>query len=172
MFPRPRYHAQERRAMERGNEIRTIAGAIARLLDAGNTRNEWRRTPPRSFRDTPYTRKRTPRFYGYQTRERAWPRRPPRARPEDPRGPACCPGEALLWQSSEYPDGANMTNGKRGSLVGNNPEALRGEAPKGQPMIRGENLLDVCVEAREVSQGTTDAIPDKSCEDQWGKTRW
>ena len=63
------------------------------------------------------------------------------------RGPACCPGEALLWQASEYPGGTNMTNGKRGSLVGNNPEALRWKAPKGQPMIRGENLLDVCVEA-------------------------
>ena len=52
-----------------------------------------------------------------------------------------------MWQASEDPDGTNMTNGKRGGLVGNNPEALRGKAPKGQLMIRGENLLDVCVEA-------------------------
>ena len=85
MFPRPRYHAQERRALERGNEIRAIAGAIARLLDAGNTRSEWRTTPPRTFRGTPYTRKWTPRFYGSQTCEMAWPRHPPRARLEDPR---------------------------------------------------------------------------------------
>ena len=46
------------------------------------------------------------------------------------RGPACCPREALMWQASEYPDGTNMINGKSGSLVGNNPEALCGEARK------------------------------------------
>ena len=32
------------------------------------------------------------------------------------------------------------------------PEALCGEAQKGQPMICGENLEVVCVEARKVSQ--------------------
>ena len=71
--------------MERGNEIRAIAGAIARLLDAGDMRSEWRTTPPRTLRGTPYPRKWRPRLYGNQTREGAWPRRIPRARPEDPR---------------------------------------------------------------------------------------
>ena len=64
-----------------------------------------------------------------------------------------------------------MINGKRGGLAGAIPEALRGEAPKGQPMIRGETLKAVCVEARKVSQGTTDATQVKSCEDQRGKCR-
>ena len=68
-----------------------------------------------------------------------------------------------MWQASEYPGGTNMTNGKRGSLVGNNPEALRGKAPKGQLMIRGENLLTSVWRPRKVSQGTTDATPYKSC---------
>ena len=44
--------------------------------------------------------------------------------------PSCCQGEALLWQSSEYPGGTNMVDGKRGSLVGTIPEALCGEARK------------------------------------------
>ena len=38
-------------------------------------------------------------------------------------------------------------SGERGGLVGLNPEALCGEAPKGQPMIRSESLEVVCVEA-------------------------
>ena len=63
--------------------------------------------------------------------------------------PMFCQGEVLLWQSSEYPSGTNMVDGKRGSLVGAIPEALCGEAPKGQPMIRRENLEVVCVEAPE-----------------------
>ena len=36
-----------------------------------------------------------------------------------------------------------------GSLVGPNPEALCREAPKGQPVIRRENIKAVCVEAPE-----------------------
>ena len=33
--------------------------------------------------------------------------------------------------------------------MGSNPEALCGEAPQGQPMIRSESLEAVCVEAPE-----------------------
>ena len=40
-----------------------------------------------------------------------------------------------------------MTNGKRGGLAGAIPEALCGEAPKGQLMIRRGNLEADCVEA-------------------------
>ena len=61
--------------------------------------------------------------------------------------PVSCPGEVLLWQSSKYPGGTTMANGKRGNLVGAIPEALCVEAPEGQSMIRGENLEAVCVEA-------------------------
>ena len=63
--------------------------------------------------------------------------------------PTCFQGEALQWQRSEYPGGTNMAKGKRGSFAGAIPEALRGEAPKGQPMIHGETLEVVCVEAPE-----------------------
>ena len=57
--------------------------------------------------------------------------------------PARCRGEALLWQPSGHPVGTNATNGRRGGLVGSSPEALCGEAPKGQPVIRSENLATV-----------------------------
>ena len=63
--------------------------------------------------------------------------------------PASCQGEALLWHPREYPGGTTMMRGKRGGLTGAIPEALHGEAPKGQPMIRGETLEVVCVEAPE-----------------------
>ena len=62
-------------------------------------------------------------------------------------GPVCCPGEALLWQQSEYPAGTVKKLFARGSLRGLNPEALCGEAPKGQPMIRRETLEAVHGEA-------------------------
>ena len=62
-------------------------------------------------------------------------------------GPVCCPGEALLWQQSEYPAGTVKKLFARGSLRGLNPEALCGEAPKGQPVIRRENLEAVNGEA-------------------------
>ena len=40
-----------------------------------------------------------------------------------------------------------MVDWKRGGLMGAIPKALCGEAPKGQPMIRRENLEAVRVEA-------------------------
>ena len=62
--------------------------------------------------------------------------------------PTRCQGEAIQWPSEiEYPGGIVATKGKRGSLVGAIPEALSGEAPKGQPMISGKNLEAVSVEA-------------------------
>ena len=55
--------------------------------------------------------------------------------------------EARQWRPSEDPIGANKKVGKRGGLVGSNPETLCGEAPKGQPMICRETLEVVCAEA-------------------------
>ena len=61
--------------------------------------------------------------------------------------PTCCRGEAALSLSAKYPGSTNITSGNGGGLVGAIPEALCGEAPKGQPMTRGENLEAVSVEA-------------------------
>ena len=61
--------------------------------------------------------------------------------------PGCCRGEALQSRRSGHTGGAIGKNGRRGGLVGVIPRALCGEAPKGQPMIRGESLKAVCVEA-------------------------
>ena len=64
------------------------------------------------------------------------------------RNPARCPGTALQWHSAiEYHGGTNTEDWNRGGLVGAIPEALCGEAPKGQPVIRRENLEAVRVEA-------------------------
>ena len=71
----------------------------------------------------------------------------PKDNPPRSGDPVCCPGEALPWQPLEYPGGTNTTKGKRGSLAGAIPEALCWEAPKVQPMIRGETLEAVCAEA-------------------------
>ena len=71
----------------------------------------------------------------------------PQAQPQGIGSPASCPGEALLWGQSEYLVGTGRRCGKRGGLGGKYPEALCGEAPKGQPEIRRENLEAVCAEA-------------------------
>ena len=47
----------------------------------------------------------------------------------------CGQGEDLMSRPSEYPVGTKRS-GERGGLVGAIPEALCGEAPKGQPVIR------------------------------------
>ena len=77
MFPPPRYHAGKRLTGEHGNEIRILAGALARLLDEENVRSRWRMAPQRftGARQWP------PYFHGPQRREGRWPRRPPGAGP-------------------------------------------------------------------------------------------
>ena len=67
MFPYPRYHAQKKRADERGNEIRALAGALARCLEEENVQAEWRGSQQRSFQRFQGTRQWRPYFYGYQT---------------------------------------------------------------------------------------------------------
>ena len=51
-----------------------------------------------------------------------------------------------MKQQSGHLVGTPATNGRRGGLVGPIPEALCGEAPKGQPMIRSESLEAAHVE--------------------------
>ena len=53
----------------------------------------------------------------------------------------------------------------RGGLVGPSPEALNGEAPKGQPVIRREHLVAVRMEAPQGQLMYTDPEPNKSCDD-------
>ena len=55
-------------------------------------------------------------------------------------------GEALPSRRSRCPAGTGKSGGMRGGLVGLSPEALCGEAPKGQPLIRRESLVTVRVE--------------------------
>ena len=52
-------------------------------------------------------------------------------------------GEARQLPPSRCLAGTGRRFGERGGLVGPSPEALCGEAPKGQPMIRRENLAAV-----------------------------
>ena len=57
-----------------------------------------------------------------------------------------CPGEAHPSWRSRCPAGTGQSGGMRGGLVGAIPEALCGEAPKGQPVIRREHLVTARVE--------------------------
>ena len=146
MFPRPRYHAQKRWAGGRGNEIRLIAGALAHLLEEEKMQNEWRWARSSPFPKAPYAQQRMPYFYGDPRCEGPWPNRPPRSCPSDQR-PFMLPRRGPLWQPGKNPVGTDMKGGKRGGLAGAIPEALCGDAPKGQPMIRREPLEADCVEA-------------------------
>ena len=170
MPPRPRYHAEKRWTGERGNEIRALAGALARLLEEENVQNEWRGVPPRSFPRAPYPRQRRPYLYGNQRWEKAWPRRPPRARPRDPRPcmlPRRGPPVAFMRVPRRYQNDQWETRQPRGS----DPRGtLRGgpERPADDPWRKPRG--GVC-RPRKVSQGTTDPTQTESCKDQWGKPR-
>ena len=59
----------------------------------------------------------------------------------------CSRGEDRQSPSSKIPVVPGKKCCARGSLVGSFPDALHGEAPKGQPKNRGENLEAVRVEA-------------------------
>ena len=147
MFPHPRYHGTYGRAGYRQRDIQMIAGTLASLLDQGSMPWEWYGAPPRPFRRGPRRYPRRPYYYGYPRPDR-YQRRFPQETVHGIGVSTRCPGEAIRWPSEiQYPGGTVATEGKRGSLVGDNPEAPSGEAPKGQPMIRGKNLEAVCVEA-------------------------
>ena len=83
MFPHPRDHAQNGWFDDRGNEIRALAGALARLLHTENMDGEGYGALPRTNRRTPDPRQWVPYYYGNQRGGRTWPSRPPRARPEE-----------------------------------------------------------------------------------------
>lgn len=85
MFPRPEYHAGKRRREEHRNEIRVLAGALARLLEEESVQTEWRGAPPGSFQRSQRARQRQPYFYGYQTGAGNWPRYPQRGHRRHPR---------------------------------------------------------------------------------------
>ena len=170
MFPRPRHHNPGWWSREGRARVQVVARALDRLLDAESRHREWRelgwqrsqqmspswRCEPRRFegppRDTPPEERlppasgcRTPK--GIPDGKRSGSSSTPSSVPGIGEAP-CGPGEALLWPQSELPVGAKRS-GKRGGFVGLNPEALCGEAPKGQPMIRSGSLEAVCVEAPE-----------------------
>ena len=144
MFPPPRYHTGKRRTGKHGNEIRVLAGALAHLLDEENVRRRWHMAPRRFTR----ARQMQPFFSGNQNGERRWPRRTPRTRPLDVRPhvlPRRGPPVAAVRVPRRHQHGEWETRQPRGS----NPRGpLRG-GPKGQPMIRGEPLEMVYVEAPE-----------------------
>ena len=50
-------------------------------------------------------------------------------------------GEARPLRPSEYPVGTGKRSRMRGGLVVMSPEVICGEAPKGQPLLRIENLV-------------------------------
>ena len=85
--------------------------------------------------------------------------------------PARCRGEALPFPRSRRLVGTCRLCWKRGGLAGAIPEALCGEAPKGQPVIRRETSWRSEGRPRKVSQGTTDAEETYPTRDQRGRPR-
>ena len=144
MFPRPRHHTQKMWANQRGNEIRILAGTLVRLLDE-KFQNDRRGAQARAFLGKPHETWR-PNFFGKPRCEWSWQGCPTNTRPRNPR-PRVQPRRGPPVAAMKVPPGSTMANGKRGSLMGAIPEALCGEAPQGQSMIRGETLEVVSVEA-------------------------
>ena len=170
MSAHPRYHSRDSWAGDRGNwsnaagPLERPRGHAYRHWEWRDTR--WRRPPPRgwsgrwgprrfsgtppgrTFQGTPQPWQWGPRFRGDMRWGDNFQRSPSRSCPWDGksrglprRGP---PVAAIRVPSWYWPE----EGGKRGSLVGSNHEALCGEAPKGQPVIRREPFEAVCVEAR------------------------
>ena len=129
MFARPRYHAQSRRARERGEEIRAAARMLTRLLGVDDRHAEWRdahwqrpprkrwtgRTeprrffgpPPRMFQRTPEPRQ-WRRYSGEDLRWGENRKQPPRPSPRDRRspvqprsGPPVAALKAPRWRNQE-----------------------------------------------------------------------
>ena len=162
-----RHHGPPEWACRRG-KVRAAARTILQFLDEESHRSEWREANWQRRQQTGWAPKREPRMFSRPPPRRfqgtPWPGRwrqpsggdrrwggtpnhfPQRVTPRTG-DPVCCPGEALLWQPSESPDGPAKKDCAGGSLAGQNPEALCGEAPKGQPKIRRGNLKADCGEA-------------------------
>ena len=167
MFARPRYHKNRDWTLNRGDDILWAARTLAAALEAGDRHYERRQRRQNCQPRCRMPRNGSRRFFGPPRSFRRGPRTCPGRRIitairdgwEAVKGeaqeqirktgnPGCCRGEAIRWPpATKYPGGTVTTKGKRGGLVGTNPEALSGEAPQGQPMIRGETLEAVCVES-------------------------
>ena len=90
----------------------------------------------------------TPVFNRNAAWGRNWQRETQRASSWDWR--RASPRRGPLWPRFGYPGGtSNKVCWKRGGLAGAIPEALCGEAPKGQPVDRRENPVTVSVEDPE-----------------------
>ena len=162
MFPRPRYHNTEWWTREDRSGVYMAARALTRLLEAERCRNErqdrswhpprpWRpgwSSEPRRFDGPPPRgpfRRGLPQGRWLPSHNRdprrgsGWQRQPPRQIPPDWRF-RVMPRRGPHVAAIRVPGGTCRRSGRRGSLVGFNPEALCGEAPKGQPMIRRENI--------------------------------
>ena len=135
MSARPRYHTRNRRAQERGEDIRAAARTIIQLLGVENHHSGWRdanwqrpprrrdwryepgrfvRPPPRTFQRTPPQRYRRPYFRedlrpGNDLQHPQRSSLPDRSRVRPRRGP---PVAAVLVP------GGMTRGGGRGSLVG------------------------------------------------------
>ena len=167
MSARPGHHNPDRRDQERGEDIRAAARTLARLLGTETHHDGWRggawrrqqmgwRTrsgpgrfhgpPPRNPRRTPERRHWQPYFYGSPRSRRNWQRYSPRTSPPDWRTgvlPRRGPPVAAIRAPRRYQHG--LLEERR--PCGSDPRGpLRG-GPKGQPMIRRENLKAVCAEA-------------------------
>ena len=129
-------------------------GTFNRVFGAGYSSREWRapswqfpprwggarRGRPRWFANSPprrpFSRTREPGHW----RPRYSEEPPPVQRPRDWRMTPT-PRRGSPVAAIRVPAGTCRWCGKRGGLVGMIPEALCGEAPKGQPVIRRENLV-------------------------------
>ena len=173
MFPPTRHHNPGWWSREGRAGVHMVATALARLIDAESRRSEWREPGWQRRQPMSQSWRREPRWF-----EGPPQRRPPGRAPAPAGGcrttkgipdaeetgsdsfpssvpgigeAPCGQGEALLPLRSELPAGAKRS-GERGGHVGAIPEALCGEAPKCQPMIRSERLEAVLWRPRKVSQ--------------------
>ena len=165
----PRYHGPKIWTWDRGEAVRWAVRTLAQAFGGEGRRRDWRDASRQGPRDgdqsggvtqdgTPTRRQEDPsrvrasqatggRASSGKSGEATGSRLPssalasgdlprPRGEVRQSRWSMCPVGTSRLWW-------------KRGGLVGLSPEALCGEAPKGQPMIRRENLVTARVEDPE-----------------------
>ena len=88
--------------------------------------------PGRTFQGTPQPWQWGPRFRG----DMRWGitfNGPPHVHVLGTGSPAGCPGEALLWQQSEYPVGTGLRKGKEGASLVQTPRSSAGRPRKVSP---------------------------------------
>ena len=170
MFTRPRHHSPDRWARERCDDIRAAAMTLARILGAETRHYRWRDgrgprgrqrrwaprsgprwsdSPPGRFQCSAQRRHWRPHFYNNWRWGRNFETYP-QSKTSTIGEPTCCPEEALLWQRSESPVCRKKKKCAGGSLMGQNHEAL-------------------CGEARNVSQRSTAAAQERAPSPGQGK---